>query len=47
MKIDIADLCDLACPVATHGAICGAEIAGDDLFDYTVSIVLLVYTTSG
>jgi hypothetical protein len=45
MTIDITDLPDLATPVATQGAIRSGEIAGDDLFDYTVSIVLL--TTGG
>lgn len=45
MLIDIADLPDLATPVAMPGTLCAGDISRDDLFDFTVSIVIA--TTSG
>ncbi|WP_181814727.1 hypothetical protein [Sphingomonas aracearum] len=41
MTIDIADLPDLATPIAAPGAIRMGEIAVDELFDFTVSIVVI------
>lgn len=43
MGVDILQIAELATTVATTGAIRAAEIVGDDMFEYTVAIIELVY----
>lgn len=43
MGIDIAQVAELTTSVATVGAIRAAEVVGDELFEYTVAIIELVY----
>lgn len=44
--IDIMQIAELTTSVATVGAIRALEIVGDDLFEYTVAIIELVYETN-
>lgn len=41
--IDIGDIVELGTQVAATGAIRLAEIVGDDVFDYVISIAIIVY----
>ncbi|WP_186456785.1 hypothetical protein [Sphingomonas suaedae] len=40
-----ADIATLGTQVATHGALRSNEVAGDEIFEMMVAIVVLVYDT--
>lgn len=41
----LSDIATLGAQVAMHGAIRASEIAGDDIFEMMVAVVIVVYET--
>lgn len=41
--LDINQIVDLTTQVATTGSIRGAELIGDDIFEYIIGVVLVIY----
>ena len=41
--IDIGQIVELGTQVATHGAIRAAEMVADDIFEYVIGVVILIY----
>ena len=47
LRIDIADIAELATPVAMHGSIGSGDTRTDDIFAIVAGVVALVVATSG
>jgi hypothetical protein len=45
VQINIADIAELATPVAMHGAVGLGEMASDELFELLIGVVMLVIET--
>lgn len=43
VQIDLGEIAELGTQVAAHGALRAGEVAGDELFEIIVGVVLLIY----
>jgi hypothetical protein len=46
LTLALSDIATLGTQVAMHGAIRASEIAGDEIFEMMVAIVIIVYDTA-
>lgn len=47
MTIDLDDIADLPTPVGTVGTLHGTEASGDEIFEYTIGVVIIVSGARG
>ncbi len=45
LTLSLQDIAALGTQVATHGSLRVAEVAGDDVFEMMIAIVVIVYQT--